>query len=63
MVDFFAEQVITKPNQREVVFRLLYLICSCIAAAIDYILREYSFLKQAERSTLIKDGFSYGYKR
>ena len=57
---FFAEQVITKPNQREVALRSLYLICSYIAVAIDYILREYSFLEQAERSALIKDGFSYG---
>ena len=59
---FFAEQVITKPNQREVALRSLYLICSYIAIAIDYILREYSFLEQVERSTLIKDGFSYGSK-
>lgn len=59
---FFAEQVITKPNQREVALRSLYLICSYVAVAIDYILREYSFLEQAERSTLIKDGFSYGSK-
>ena len=59
---FFAEQVITKPNQREVALKSLYLICSYIAIAIDYILREYSFLEQAERSTLIKDGFSYGSK-
>jgi len=59
---FFAEQVITKPNQREVALRSLYLICSYIAIAIDYILREYSFLEQIERSTLIKDGFSYGSK-
>ncbi|ACT47143.1 hypothetical protein [Methylotenera mobilis] len=59
---FFAEQVITKPNQREVALRSLYLICSYIAVAVDYILREYSFLEQAERSALIKDGFSYGSK-
>ena len=59
---FFAEQAIAKPNQREVALRSLYLICSYIAIAIDYILREYSFLEQAERSILIKDGFSYGSK-
>lgn len=59
---FFAEQAITKPNQREVALRSLYLICSYISIAVDYILREYSFLEQAERSALIKDGFSYGSK-
>ena len=44
-VRFFAEQVITKPNQREVAPRSLYLIFSYIAVTVDYILREFSFLE------------------
>lgn len=59
---FFAEQTITKVNQREVALRCLYLICSFIAIAVDYSLRELSFLGQPERNTLIKDGFTYGSK-
>ncbi len=59
---FFAEQAITKTNQRETAFRCLYLICSFIAIAVDYCMRELSFLEQSERSTLIKDGFTYGSK-
>ncbi len=59
---FFAEQVITKPNQREIALRCLYLICSFIAIAVDYSMRDFSFLDQSERNALIKDGFTYGSK-
>jgi hypothetical protein len=57
---FFAEQAITKPQQREISLRCLYLICSFIAIAIDFILKELSFLEQAEKTILITDGFTYG---
>ncbi len=57
---FFAERAITKPNHREIALRCFYLICSFIAIAVDYSMREFSFLEQTERSTLIKDGFTYG---
>jgi hypothetical protein len=60
--NFFAEQVITKPCQREIALRCLYLICSFIAISVDYLLREFSFLEQSERNTLIKNGFTYGSK-
>ncbi len=59
---FFAEQSITTPTQREVALRCFYLICSFIAIAIDFLLKELSFLEQTERSALIKDGFTYGSK-
>lgn len=59
---FFAEQIITKPSQREIALRCFYLICSFIAIAVDYSLRELSFLEQTERSQFIKDGFTYGSK-
>lgn len=60
--NFFAEQSITKPTQRETSMRCMYLLCSFIAIAVDYSLREFSFLDQVERCTLIKDGFTYGSK-
>jgi len=57
---FFAEQAITKENRRELPLRCLYLICSFIAVAIDYNLKEISFYEQSDRSKLLKEGFTYG---
>ncbi|MEC4339225.1 hypothetical protein VPH13_10935 [Stenotrophomonas pavanii] len=59
---FFAEQSITKNNQREVALRCLYLVCSFVAVAVDFCMKEISFHEQSERSILIKDGFTYGSK-
>lgn len=59
---FFAEQSITKSNQRETALRCLYTVCSFISVAVDYCMKELSFHEQSERSTLIKDGFTYGSK-
>lgn len=59
---FFAEQSITKSNQRETALRCLYMVCSFIAIAVDYCMKELSFHEQSERNTLIKDGFTYGSK-
>ncbi len=59
---FFAEQSITKPRQKSTALRCLYLLCSFVAIAIDFTLREVSFLEQSERVTLIKNGFTYGSK-
>jgi hypothetical protein len=57
---FFAEQSIIKGTQRETALRCLYLVCSFIAIAVDYCMKELSFHEQSERSVLIKDGFTYG---
>ncbi len=57
---FFAEQSITRPTQKETALRCLYLVCSLIAIGVDFLMREVSFVDQAERSALIKDGFTYG---
>lgn len=57
---FFAEQSVTKGAQRETTLRCLYLVCSFVAIAIDYCMKELSFHEQSERSALIKDGFTYG---
>ncbi|OHT43646.1 hypothetical protein [Flavobacterium tructae] len=59
---FFAEQSITKENQRETALRCLYLICSFIAIGLDYCMKEISFQEPSERSKLIKEGFTYGSK-
>lgn len=59
---FFAEQSITKSTQRETALRCLYMVCSFLAVAVDYCMKELSFHEQSERSTLIKDGFTYGSK-
>lgn len=57
---FFAEQSITKENQKEIALRCLYLVCSLIAITIDYYMKEISFQDPAERSKTIKEGFTYG---
>ena len=59
---FFAEQSITHPRQNEISLRCLYLICSFIVIAIDFSLKELSFLDQPARVNAIKDGFTYGKK-
>lgn len=60
--NFFAEQSITKQNQKEIALRCLYLICSFIAIAIDYNMKEISFYETSARSKLLKEGFTYGSK-
>lgn len=57
---FFAEQSITRENHREIALRCMYLICSFIAIAVDFCMKELSFFEQSERSKLIKEGFTYG---
>jgi hypothetical protein len=57
---FFAEQAITKENRVQTALRCLYLICSFITVAVDYTMKEISFLDAGERSRVIKDGFTYG---
>lgn len=59
---FFAEHSITSGNQREMALRCLYLICSFVAIAVDYCMKELSFHEQNERKNLITDGFTYGSK-
>ncbi|WP_438939889.1 hypothetical protein [Chitinophaga hostae] len=57
---FFAEQAVTKENHREIAFRCLYLVCSFIAIAIDYSMKELSFHEAVERNKMLQDGFTYG---
>jgi hypothetical protein len=59
---FFAEQVLTKPSQSRTALRCFYLICSFVAIAVDFQLRELSFLDTPQRSQALADGFTYGSK-
>lgn len=61
-IHFFAEQSITKPGQKEVALRCLYLVCSFLTVAVDFLSLEISFLPQEERIQLFKDGFTFGSK-
>jgi hypothetical protein len=57
---YFAEQVITKPSQIRLAYRLCYFISSFIALAVDYILRELSFSEEADKEEKLNNGFRYG---
>lgn len=57
---FFAQQTLVTPNRAEIACRCFYLISSYICLAIDYLLRELSFISENERSKTLKDGFTHG---
>jgi hypothetical protein len=57
---FFALNSIENQRQRGLALRCLYMICSFVALAIDYILEELAFVEQFERSAMLKEGFTYG---
>jgi len=57
---FFLQQSFAKPQQRDIALRCYYLLCSFIALAADYILREVLFLELSDRVTMFTDGFTFG---
>ena len=57
---FFAEQTITVPTHRKLAARLLYLVASLVAVAVDYSLREMTFLDARSRTDKLNSGFQYG---
>ncbi|NMY34209.1 hypothetical protein HBR94_22155 [Pseudomonas sp. WS 5412] len=57
---FFAGNASANVPQRENALRCMYLICSFITIAIDYLLRDLSFLEQTERCSTLDEGFKYG---
>lgn len=57
---FFAEQASINKPQRELAYRLCFLISSYIAVAIDYMLREMSFSEKQDIEKRLSDGFRYG---
>ncbi len=59
---FFAEQAATKKTQAQTALRCLYMVCAYLAVAVDYELRDISFLESSVRAKVIADGFTYGSK-
>lgn len=57
---YFAEQLISRPQRRSVCLRCFYTVVSYAAIAVDFILRDLSFLEDVEREKILKDGFIYG---
>lgn len=56
----FAVQASLNTPQRNLAYRLCFLICSYIALAVDYMLREMSFGEKNDIEKKINDGFRYG---
>ncbi len=59
---FFAEQIMTKPNQLEIALRCFYYSLSLFVIGVDFILKELSFLDHNERLEKLTEGFTYGSK-
>ncbi|WP_296275366.1 hypothetical protein [Pseudomonas sp. UBA7530] len=57
---FFAESAISNEPQQENALRCLYLVCSFVALAVDYLLKDLSFFEQPERCAMLEEGFIYG---
>ncbi|GAB5994095.1 hypothetical protein AE1304_35540 [Aeromonas enteropelogenes] len=57
---FFANQYLSKSGHSEFILRALYIICSYIAIAIDYMYKEMSFMDEPEKEKLLRSGFKYG---
>lgn len=57
---YFAEQSFVRQTTKPICLRCFYLLCSFIAIAIDYILKEFSFAEQHDRERMIREGFTYG---
>jgi len=57
---FFAEQTLTTPIHKETSCRILYLIVSFIALAIDFLMKDLAFAEPATKQALMNRGFRYG---
>jgi len=57
---FFAQQVLTRPTNRQLAFRLLLRLISYIAVGVDYVLKDLSFDETAQKRLALKSGFTYG---
>jgi hypothetical protein len=57
---YFADQLVSRKARQEVGFRCFYHLASYAAIAIDFILRDLSFLEDGEREKILRDGFVYG---
>ncbi|MDX1489877.1 MAG: hypothetical protein R3332_01210 [Pseudohongiellaceae bacterium] len=59
---FFAEQILTKPSQKEIALRCFYFSLSLFSIGVDFILKELSFLDHEERVGRLVEGFTFGEK-
>ena len=57
---YFAEQASLHTPQRNLAYRLCFLICSYISLSVDYMLREMSFGEKHDIEKKINEGFRYG---
>ncbi len=57
---FFANQHLFKSSHNEITLRILYIVCSYIAIAIDYMYKEMSFMDEQEKESILNSGFKYG---
>lgn len=57
---FFANQHLSRSGHGEFTLRALYIICSYVAIAIDYMHKEMSFMDEAEKESILRSGFKYG---
>ncbi|RWX53513.1 hypothetical protein EDI28_21585 [Photobacterium chitinilyticum] len=59
---FFSEQVFIGTKHTDLSARCFYLLCSFIAIAVDYILKDYAFLTVDLRTKRLAEGFTFGDK-
>ncbi len=59
-VAYFAEQALVDPQRRISALRLVYLNIAFFLVALDFILKDLSFIDQTARATQLKEGFIHG---
>lgn len=57
---YFAEQVLVNGANRELAYRLCFLVCSYVALSVDYMLREFAFSEEQDKEGKLNSGFRYG---
>lgn len=57
---YFAEQAILVATHREAALRMLLLLASFIALAVDFVMRELAFVDTAAKIASLTQGFQYG---
>ncbi len=57
---YFAEQTIVDPQRRVPATRLLYLSISFFLIALDFILKDFSFVDPSLKAKTLKNGFTHG---
>ena len=57
---YFAEQALLVATHREVALRVLYLLVSFIAIAIDFVMKDLAFFEPAAKLAALNDGLRHG---